>query len=814
MEKKRSARAILALVMMVMITITTVFATPSTYVEAASGSVKSVTVTNIPSNTLTLKKGASKVLKTKVVAAKGKVSQKVTFKSSNTKLVTVNAKGKITANKKKTGSATVTITSVANKKKSFKVKVTVGNPVSKVTLNKKNVTLYIGKKTTLKATVSPKNASNKNIVWTSSNDRIVKVNSKGQIKAVAAGKAKITATAKDGSGKRAVCTVVVPDPIVMKNVTIVNPGTINVKLSAAQPLTAENFVVKSKWYEKGTFKRTCIIDSVTTTDNVNYIISLNADTEVYENSYVQITANGLNTTGTQTIEMIFEEAVYQSVVHDDSYSAKVGAAVNYEFSTYSDVTSIDAVPAGLSAEIKRGKLVVSGTPITVGASVSTITREDELGNTSTQSIYWFIYDDTNIVAGTTPTYVLTGKNGTAKISKYYSVYGGSGYCEYTLLDGCGYFGFETNSDGSVSSYRSIVGTAPAGNYNVQVQVRDKATGSVCVASIPIIVGATVNVVGTLYDGSGTVMTGYTSTCAGFAGYSKTGSIISVDFYSQDPSNRFYIPDENIEVKVDGTYSALVPAGTYDIRASVSGETKKLYDVAATNGAVYNIQIPSVYKVSIATDHALYTANTFDSWIDGKGQFVGYADVAYLPAGISTITSKSDVSSGYYENNNGTYEAYKNCSEFYGCADYKSAVEVNVTGSTAVTAPVTVVSEPVTLVADTPLTIPVGFKGIVKFTPAVDGTYYTKNSSVWFDFLETYVSETTGETVVRSNYMHSDYEHAYWSSGNYYYPITLKAGTTYYMNINNTGENVTQYDLFITGTQPAPDPVVTTPDDEE
>ena len=39
------------------------------------------------------------------------------------------------------------------------------------------------------------------------------------------------------------------------------------------------------------WERTCIIDSVTTPDNVNYIISLNADTEVYENSYVQITAN-------------------------------------------------------------------------------------------------------------------------------------------------------------------------------------------------------------------------------------------------------------------------------------------------------------------------------------------------------------------------------------------------------------------------------------------------------------------------------------------------------------------------------------------
>lgn len=57
---------------------------------------------------------------------------------------------------------------------------------------------------------------------------------------------------------------------VFANVTISNPGTINVQLSAAQPLTAENFVIKSKWHEKGTFERTCIIDSVTT-----YYVNIN-----------------------------------------------------------------------------------------------------------------------------------------------------------------------------------------------------------------------------------------------------------------------------------------------------------------------------------------------------------------------------------------------------------------------------------------------------------------------------------------------------------------------------------------------------------
>lgn len=94
--------------------------------------ISKVQVTNLPANTLILKKGKSKKLKVKVVAAK-KVSKKVIWKSSNKKIVQVT-NGTVKAKKK--GKANVTVYAKADKKKKFVIKVTVGTPVTKVKLDR------------------------------------------------------------------------------------------------------------------------------------------------------------------------------------------------------------------------------------------------------------------------------------------------------------------------------------------------------------------------------------------------------------------------------------------------------------------------------------------------------------------------------------------------------------------------------------------------------------------------------------------------------------------------------------------------------
>lgn len=205
--KSRSYKWLMrAFVIVLTATVALAFSAPETVMAVSKGKVKSITVKNLPAKELTLKKGKTKTLKLKVKKS-GKVSTAVTFKSSKPSVATVNSKGKIKAKKK--GKANITVTSKANKKKRVTIKVTVGTPVTKVKLNKTTASVIVGESFTLKATVKPKKPSNKKIVWFTSNKSVATVNSKGVVTAKKAGNATITATARDGSGKKSACKVTV-----------------------------------------------------------------------------------------------------------------------------------------------------------------------------------------------------------------------------------------------------------------------------------------------------------------------------------------------------------------------------------------------------------------------------------------------------------------------------------------------------------------------------------------------------------------------------------------------------------------------------
>ena len=80
--------------------------------------------------------------------------------------------------------------------------------VTSVSLNKDSLALGVGDSETLTATVKPEDATNKAVTWTSSNPSVAKVEN-GVVTALARGTAVITATAADGSGASASCTVTV-----------------------------------------------------------------------------------------------------------------------------------------------------------------------------------------------------------------------------------------------------------------------------------------------------------------------------------------------------------------------------------------------------------------------------------------------------------------------------------------------------------------------------------------------------------------------------------------------------------------------------
>ena len=93
--------------------------------------------------------------------------------------------------------------------------------VSGITLSQTSLTMTAnGQTASLTATVTPDNVANKNITWSSSNSSVATVSANGTVTAVANGTADITATAADGSGVSAKCSVMVRVPNNVRNITL------------------------------------------------------------------------------------------------------------------------------------------------------------------------------------------------------------------------------------------------------------------------------------------------------------------------------------------------------------------------------------------------------------------------------------------------------------------------------------------------------------------------------------------------------------------------------------------------------------------
>ncbi len=159
------------------------------------------TKVTLSKTSLSLNVGKTSTLKA-TVSPSNATNKNVTWSSSNSSIATVK-NGKITAKK----AGTATITAKTSNGKAATCKVTVKQLPTSVKLSKTTLSLNIGKTYTLKATVSPSNASSKSVTWSSSKKNVATVNSSGKITAKKAGT--VTITAKTSNGKKATCKVTV-----------------------------------------------------------------------------------------------------------------------------------------------------------------------------------------------------------------------------------------------------------------------------------------------------------------------------------------------------------------------------------------------------------------------------------------------------------------------------------------------------------------------------------------------------------------------------------------------------------------------------
>lgn len=212
----------------------------SNKIGAKKPDVKKITISYVK----TMYVGEKRTLIANVSPAKS--NQGVKWKSSNKKIATVNENGQVTA--KKEGSVTITVTSKENKKisksKKIKIKSSMATSNSNTMMNQINVTsisiaptktVSVDGRKKYKVNYSPVDATNKKVKWSSSNKKIVTVDSDGTIVGHKKGTAIITAVSMDNKNAVSKSTVTVTAKNQVKSV-VVNPTKVTMNVGETKTI--------------------------------------------------------------------------------------------------------------------------------------------------------------------------------------------------------------------------------------------------------------------------------------------------------------------------------------------------------------------------------------------------------------------------------------------------------------------------------------------------------------------------------------------------------------------------------------------------
>jgi uncharacterized protein YjdB len=203
-----------------------------------------IIVTGITLNVTTLSLNPTQTSQlTPTITPTNASNKNITWTSSNTNVATVSNIGLVRAIGN--GNTTIRATTV-DQSKVASVAVSVITPVTGITLNVTTLSLNPNQTSQLISTISPTNASNKNITWSSSNTNVATVSGTGLVRAIGNGNATIRATTVDQS-KVASVTVSVITPItsvtgITLNITtlLLNPTQTSQLIPTISPANASN----------------------------------------------------------------------------------------------------------------------------------------------------------------------------------------------------------------------------------------------------------------------------------------------------------------------------------------------------------------------------------------------------------------------------------------------------------------------------------------------------------------------------------------------------------------------------------------------
>lgn len=214
----------------------------------------------------------SSVKLTATISPEDATNPTITWSSSNESVATVDNEGNVTA--VKVGSAMITTTAADGSGVTASCDVTVTAKVVQVTAITLSATEWSGvegSSVKLTATVSPDDATNPNVIWSSSDESVATVAEDGTVTAVKAGTAVITATAADGSGVTATCNVTVTARIILAEALTIDPRSWSGEVGESFIITA---VITPEETTDKTLKWSSSDDSVASVDDTGLVTVL------------------------------------------------------------------------------------------------------------------------------------------------------------------------------------------------------------------------------------------------------------------------------------------------------------------------------------------------------------------------------------------------------------------------------------------------------------------------------------------------------------------------------------------------------------
>ena len=343
----------------------------------------------------------------------------LSWQSSNTNVATVS-NGLIVA--KGSGQATITVKS--GNGKSAVVKVNVVVPVTSLTITGESK-IKIGDNTTYKTEITPNNATNKSITWSSSNANVATVDSSGKVTAKGVGTTKITAKSSNGIIAEKTITIEAKEvsvstiKIVPENITLELGHTETVNL--AIQYTPSNATSKSIKNFTSSNTKVATVDSngkVTAKGVGNAIITATSANGKQSTCKVVVNPNSriptgitLNYTGTQELDegstLTLRSTLTPSTAVDTltwkSSNTKVATVNNGVVNAISagtttiTVTSSNAkVKAEVTIKVNAKPKIIEVTEISLNKSTASLNINETLTLTATikpsnamdKSVYW------------------------------------------------------------------------------------------------------------------------------------------------------------------------------------------------------------------------------------------------------------------------------------------------------------------------------------------------------------------------------------------------------------------------------------------